>query len=412
MQRRDVGNEVIVALAAIGTLALALTFGIVLTLSRTVDQTPTTTPGQATATVTPPGLGSNFTATPSTSSPVSTFTAVARATSAATASRMPVTQTTASTRRATSAPTTKSATTAAAVAQAATTSVTLTVKPSRTPPTPTTTATPTKAPTRTFTRTPTVASTLTRTPSATATSTATKRPTETATATNTATYTATITPTATSTVTPSRTPTATPSETPTGTPTVTPTATLIPTIAPPTATLTPTVCAGRAGWVPYIIQQGDTLFSISRQAGVSLAEMQQVNCIADPNAIYYGQVILVPPGALAGTPTDGKPAIIGCNNPAARITGLRPGASLRGTVTFAGSATLPNFAFYKLEVRSDSASIWNNFSTSREPVVNGVLGTLNTGLFVPGVYWIQLTVVDNTANIPITPCAIRVRFTQ
>jgi hypothetical protein len=190
---------------------------------------------------------------------------------------------------------------------------------------------------------------------------------------------------------------------------------MIPTLAPPTVpppTLTPTVCAGRAGWVPYIIQQGDTLFSISRQAGVSLAEMQQVNCIADPNAIYYGQVILVPPGTLAGTPADGKPAIIGCDNFAARITGLRPGASLHGTVTFVGSATLPNFAFYKLEVRSDSASIWNNFGTSREPVVNGVLGTLNTGLFVPGVYWIQLTVVDNTGNIPITPCAIRVRFTQ
>ena len=36
MPRRDVGNEVIVALAAIGMLALALTFGVVLTLSRSV----------------------------------------------------------------------------------------------------------------------------------------------------------------------------------------------------------------------------------------------------------------------------------------------------------------------------------------------------------------------------------------
>src|SRR5258706_3308606 len=42
MQRRDVGNEVIVALAAIGMLALALTFGVVLTLSRTVSN-PTAT---------------------------------------------------------------------------------------------------------------------------------------------------------------------------------------------------------------------------------------------------------------------------------------------------------------------------------------------------------------------------------
>jgi hypothetical protein len=175
---------------------------------------------------------------------------------------------------------------------------------------------------------------------------------------------------------------------------------------------TPTACAGLPGWVPYIIQPGDTLFSISRQVGVSLSVLQQANCIVDPNAIYYGQVILVPPGHPIGVPTtSGTPAVIGCINPAVQIFGLRPETVLRGVVTFAGTATLPNFAFYKLEVRPDSGSIWNNFTQRNQPVVNGVLGTLNTALFPPGEYWIQLTVVDNTGNIPVTPCAIRVRFT-
>jgi hypothetical protein len=83
---------------------------------------------------------------------------------------------------------------------------------------------------------------------------------------------------------------------------------------------------------------------------------------------------------------------------------------LNGVITVIGTATLPNFSFYKLEVRPDSGSIWNNFANSKQQVTGGVLGTLDSELFPPGPYWLQLTVVDNTGNFPITPCALRVRF--
>jgi murein DD-endopeptidase MepM/ murein hydrolase activator NlpD len=172
-------------------------------------------------------------------------------------------------------------------------------------------------------------------------------------------------------------------------------------------------CAGRPGWVPYIVQRGDTLFSIARRSGVSVAEIQQANCIPDPNTIYYGQVLIVPPGsAAAATPVGGTAvaASIGCDNPAARITSPKPGTALHGVFTVTGTATLPNFSFYKLEVRPDNGSIWNNFANSTQPVMEGVLGTLDTGLFPPGLYWLQLTVVDITGNFPITPCAVRVSF--
>ncbi len=138
-----------------------------------------------------------------------------------------------------------------------------------------------------------------------------------------------------------------------------------------------------------------------------MAELQQANCITDPDTIRYGQVILVPPGRIVNSPSSA----IGCDNPAARITSPRPGAVLRGTITVTGTAALSNFNFYKLEVRPDDGSVWNNFAQTSQPVSDGVLGTLNTGLFAPGVYWIQLTVVDRTGNVPILPCAVRVRFT-
>ncbi len=50
-----------------------------------------------------------------------------------------------------------------------------------------------------------------------------------------------------------------------------------------------------AGWTYRIVQQGETLFSLALQSGVSVGAVAQSNCIADPNRIFAGQAICVPP---------------------------------------------------------------------------------------------------------------------
>jgi hypothetical protein len=152
------------------------------------------------------------------------------------------------------------------------------------------------------------------------------------------------------------------------------------------------------------------MFSLARQAGVSLADLQQANCITDPTRIYIGQVLVVPPNKPVGSTPGAGPVVVGCANPAVRISNVRSGATLRGTVTIIGTASLPTFSFYKLEVRPDNDPVWRNFATSQQPLVESALGRLDTTRFPAGLYWIQLTVVDNTGNIPVTPCAVRVRF--
>src|SRR5258708_6442591 len=80
MQRRDVGNEVIVALAAIGMLALALTFGVVLTLSRTVSNptaTGTAVAQGGTEAATLPGTAAAVTKVTATTPPTHTTTPTA-----------------------------------------------------------------------------------------------------------------------------------------------------------------------------------------------------------------------------------------------------------------------------------------------------------------------------------------------
>jgi LysM repeat protein len=103
----------------------------------------------------------------------------------------------------------------------------------------------------------------------------------------TATPTATLTPTPTTTVT-------TPTPTPTGTP---PTATPTPT---PTATQQP----GQT--VVYVVQRGDTMYSIARRFGTTVEAIAQINNISNPSRIFAGQKLLIPRGANV-TPVPSTP---------------------------------------------------------------------------------------------------------
>jgi LysM repeat protein len=101
------------------------------------------------------------------------------------------------------------------------------------------------------------------------------------------------------------TPTSTPSNTSTATATPTATATSTNTFTP-----SPTPCFLRAGYVPYYVQTGDTLYGIAVRVGLSLSSLQAANCLTT-TTIRVGQVILVPPGSIrppTGTPIPVTPS--------------------------------------------------------------------------------------------------------
>lgn len=93
---------------------------------------------------------------------------------------------------------------------------------------------------------------------------------------------------------------------PTATPTAVPTPTplpqlpvITPTPAPPSLnravpTLTPApVNAGATGRT-YVVQPGDTLYSIAVRFGVPLQTLIDANGIEDPNHLQAGQVLIIP----------------------------------------------------------------------------------------------------------------------
>lgn len=95
-------------------------------------------------------------------------------------------------------------------------------------------------------------------------------------------------------------------------PTLTPTITLTP---PPSETPTP------SGPVTYIVESGDTLFSIAEQFGISIDQLLAYNPeITDPNNIPIGSQIIIP-AADAPLPS-----------PTALPTNLAPGARIQYVV--------------------------------------------------------------------------------
>jgi hypothetical protein len=85
--------------------------------------------------------------------------------------------------------------------------------------------------------------------------------------------------------------------------------TLTATVAPP-PTLTPARPSAEivapcriqppANWTSYLVQRGDTLFSLARQTGTTVSTIRQVNCLGD--VLYYGTTIYLPARPVA-TPT-------------------------------------------------------------------------------------------------------------
>ncbi len=47
-------------------------------------------------------------------------------------------------------------------------------------------------------------------------------------------------------------------------------------------------------YIEYVVQPGDTLFSIARRFGVDMQELARLNGITDPSTIYVGQTLRIP----------------------------------------------------------------------------------------------------------------------
>ena len=82
-----------------------------------------------------------------------------------------------------------------------------------------------------------------------------------------------------------------------------------------------------------------------------------------------------------------------------------------GIVPVVGSANIPNFGFYKFEIKRPDETVWLTIQAGNTPVQSGKLGDWDTSRLSPGDYQLALIAVDNQAK-PSPACVIQVRVAR
>jgi LysM repeat protein len=177
----------------------------------------------------------------------------------------------------------------------------------------------------------------------------------------------------------------------------------------PFSTATPSLplCQPRADWEIYIIQAGETLFSIARRYNLTVAQLAAANCLENTRLIYAGDSLRVPRGGPLNLNTSAYQA---CDSPLAQISFPPPEAEIDGAVTLQGFAFGEGFRRYVLEWRPETENTYRVFEEVYLAVTReGALGTLETNPLPTGLAWLRLRVFDSTDRL-LGECAVRVRF--
>jgi hypothetical protein len=101
----------------------------------------------------------------------------------------------------------------------------------------------------------------------------------------------------------------------------------------------------------------------------------------------------------------------GCVPGQIEILAPQDGNEIGGIVQITGTVDIPNFGFYKLEMKRVEESNWLTILAGNEPKTNGLLGSWNTSLLSPGNLQLSLVAADNTGQ-SLPPCTIEVRVTN
>jgi hypothetical protein len=108
------------------------------------------------------------------------------------------------------------------------------------------------------------------------------------------------------------------------------------------------------------------------------------------------------------TPTPGEVAAAeGCTVGQVNLISPVNGAHISGSITIEGSASLPNFGFYTLQIAYPGDADWVPIQVGQHAVVNAELGIWDTSTLNPGAYMLRLEVTDNVGNA-LPACAIQV----
>lgn len=137
-----------------------------------------------------------------------------------------------------------------------------------------------------------------------------------------------------------------------------------------------------------------------------------LNLLATPTTTLPPEV--TPEGGLVPSQTadlasiNGAPASGDCLPEEIFISSPENGSEIEGIVTITGTVNIPNFGFYKLEMKRPEETNFLTILAGNEIRQETTLGSWNTSLLTSGEYQLSLVATDNQGQ-SLPPCIIQVR---
>jgi hypothetical protein len=103
-------------------------------------------------------------------------------------------------------------------------------------------------------------------------------------------------------------------------------------------------------------------------------------------------------------------AVTGCVPGRLEWTSPKFGDEVSGSVELKGTVNIPNQGFYTYEYQQVGKEEWIPIAAGNKIIIDESLGgKWNTGLMIPGNYFLRLVVSDNQNNL-LKPCTIEVKI--
>jgi hypothetical protein len=142
--------------------------------------------------------------------------------------------------------------------------------------------------------------------------------------------------------------------------------------------------------------------------GVTAISTPTLNLLALPTTTLSPEMLAALGSATAPAPATAD--VGGCIPGQISITSPKSSDNVTGDVLLKGTASIPNFGYYKYEFAVSGSSSWSTINAGRTAVQDGDLGHWDTTQLATGDYLLQLVVTDNQGNA-LPACVVPVHVT-
>jgi hypothetical protein len=149
-------------------------------------------------------------------------------------------------------------------------------------------------------------------------------------------------------------------------------------------------------------------FLVPNLPGVTALSTPTLNLLAVPTTTLSPELLASLGSATAPVPSTSEAT--GCIPGQISITSPKPNDTISGDVVLKGTASIPNFGYYKYEFSVLGSANWSTINAARVAVQDSDLGHWDTSQLLTGDYLLRLVVTDNQDNA-LPACVVPVHVT-